>query len=143
LKSRMSDPVVRVNITENRVRVLGEVKEPGLFDIENRSRYSILDALAEASGITVDGDKKHVKLIREENGKLESIVLDLTTSDVFMSPYYYLKPNDVIVVDPNSTRRRDAQYGSADNYRLSVISTIIGSVGAIVSIIVLATRTTK
>ena len=143
LKSRMSNPVVRVNITENRVRVLGEVEEPGLYDIENRSRYSILDALAEAGGITVQGDKKHVKLIREENGQLESVVLNLTTSDIFMSPYYYMKPNDVIVVDPNSKRRKDAEYGSADNYRLSVISTIIGSVSAVVSIIVIVTQTRK
>ena len=140
LKQYMSNPVVRVNITQNWVRIFGEVDTPGLYSIENKYHYSILDALAEAGGITTAGDKKHVKLIRENNGKLESVVLDLTTSDIFTSPYYYMKPNDIIVVDPNSTRRKDEQYGNADNYRLSVISTIVGSVSAIVSILVIAFR---
>jgi len=143
LKTSIADPVVRVNITQNRVRVLGEVKLPGIYDIENRSRYSILDALAEAGGITMEGDKKRVKLIREEDGKLQSVVLNLTTSDIFMSPYYYMKPNDVIVVDPNSTRKKDAQYGSADNYRLTVISTLIGSVSVIVSMVLLVINNAK
>ena len=140
LKQYISNPIVRVNITQNWVRIFGEVDTPGLYIIENRFRYSILDALAEAGGITILGDKKRVKLIREENGKLESVVLDLTVSDIFTSPYYYMKPNDIIVVDPNSTRRKDAQYGSADNYRLSVISTIIASISGIVSVLALAIR---
>ena len=140
LKQYISKPIVRVNVTGNSIRIFGEVDTPGLYPIENKYHYSILDALAEAGGITTAGDKKQVKLIREDNGKLESVVLDLTTSDIFTSPYYYMKPKDIIIVDPNTTRRKDEQYGSADNYRLSVISTIVGSVSAIVSIVVLATR---
>jgi len=140
LKQYMSSPVVRVNISQNFIRIFGEVDTPGLYPIENKYHYSILDALAEAGGITLSGDKKRIKLIREDNGKLESVILDLTTSDIFTSPYYYMKPKDIIIVDPNSTRRKDEQYGTADNYRLSVISTIVGSVSAIVSIMVLAFR---
>ena len=143
LKQYISNPVVRVNIRQNWIRVFGEVNIPGLYSIQNRFRYSILDALAEAGGITTAGDKKRVKLIREEDGKLESVVLDLTTSNVFTSPYYYMKPNDVIIVDPNSTRRKDAQYGSADNYRLSVISTILGSVSVLVSMVLLVINNAK
>jgi len=133
LRQYISDPLVRVNVSRNMVRIFGEVGMPGTYSIENKFRYSIMDALAEAGGITTSGDKKRVKLIREENGQMESVVLDLTTSNIFTSPYYFMKPNDIIVVDPNSTRRKDAQYGSADNYRLSVISTIIGSISFVVS----------
>lgn len=137
LKPHMSDPIVNVSITQNYVKVLGEVRIPGLFEIANRHHYSILDAIAQAGGITDIGDKKRVKLIREENGRLESIVLDLTSSDIFTSPYYYLKQNDLVVVDMNSTRRRDTQYGSAANYRLSVISTIVGSLSTTITIVFL------
>jgi polysaccharide export outer membrane protein len=137
LKEHMSDPVVRVTITRNYIKIFGEVATPGLFNIENRHSYTILDALAQAGGITPIGDKKHVKLIREENGRLESAVLDLTVSDIFTSPYYHIKQNDIIVVDPNSTRQKDAQYGAADNYKLSVISTIISSVSFIASMIMM------
>lgn len=137
LKPHMSDPAVRVSITQNCVKVLGEVEEPGLIEIENRHNYSILDAIAEAGGITSVGDRKRVKLIREENGRLESVVLDLTSSDIFTSPYYYLKQNDIIVIDMNSTRRKDAQYGTSDNYKLAVISTIVGALSSTLTIIFL------
>jgi polysaccharide export outer membrane protein len=137
LKEHMSDPVVRVTITRNYIKIFGEVASPGLFNIENRHNYTIMDALAQAGGITSIGDKKHVKLIREENGRLESAVLDLTVSDIFTSPYYHVKQNDIIVVDPNSTRQKDAQYGAADNYKLSVISTIISSVSFIASMVMM------
>ncbi|GHT54235.1 polysaccharide export outer membrane protein [Bacteroidia bacterium] len=136
-KEYMSDPVVRVTITRNYIKVFGEVAVPGLYGIENRNDYTILDALAQAGGITTSGDKKRVKLIREDNGRLESAVLNLTNSDIFTSPYYHIKQNDIIIVDPNNTRRKDAQYGSADNYRLSVISTIIGSVSFITSMVMM------
>jgi polysaccharide export outer membrane protein len=135
LKSYMSDPVVRVTIFRNYIKIFGEVVTPGLFGIENRHNYSILDALAQAGGITALGDKKHVKLIREDNGRLESVVLDLTKSDIFSSPYYHIKQNDIIIVDPNSTRQKDAQYGASDNYKLSVISTIIGSVSLVATVL--------
>jgi len=67
-------------------------------------------------------------------------MLDMTSTDIFSSPYFYLKQKDIIVVDPNHKRLRDSLYGSADNYRLSIISTIIGAVSTIVSIIVVATN---
>ncbi|MDR2690764.1 MAG: polysaccharide biosynthesis/export family protein [Dysgonamonadaceae bacterium] len=137
LKPHMSDPVVRVSITQNYVKVLGEVEEPGLIEIENRHNYSVVDAIAEAGGITAVGDRKRVKLIREENGRLESVILDLTSSDIFTSPYYYLKQNDILVIDMNSTRRKDAQYGTSDNYKLAVISTIVGALSSTLTIIFL------
>ncbi|MDR0769320.1 MAG: polysaccharide export protein [Dysgonamonadaceae bacterium] len=137
LKPHLSDPIVSVSITQNYVNVLGEVATPGLIEIENRHNYSILDAIAEAGGITSIGDRKRIKLIREENGRLESVVLDLTSSDVFSSPYYYLKQNDIVVVDMNSSRQKDAQYGTSDNYKLSVISTIVGALSSTLTIIFL------
>jgi len=140
LKQYMSNPVVRVNISQNWVKVLGEVAVPGLYPVENRYHYSIIDVFAAAGGITTTGDKKHIKLIREDNGKLESTVLDLTTSDIFTSPYYYVKPNDIVVVDPNATRRKDAQYGSADSFRLSAISSIVGTISGVITIVILATQ---
>jgi polysaccharide export outer membrane protein len=138
LKTHISEPIVKVTIRNNLVKVFGEVRLPGAYNIGNRDRYSIMDALSDAGDITSFGDKKRVKLIREDNGHLESVVLDLTSTDIFTTPYYYLKRNDILVVDPNKTRRKDAQYGMADNYRLSVISTIIGSVSIIASMIILA-----
>jgi polysaccharide export outer membrane protein len=143
LKSYMSDPVVRVSIMRKYIKIFGEVQSPGFIDIGNWHNYTILNALAQAGGITSVGDKKRVKLIREENGRLESVVLDLTSSDIFTSPYYHLKQNDIIVVDPNAMRRKDAQYGASDNYRLAVISTIVGTLSSTLTIIFLLADKTR
>jgi polysaccharide export outer membrane protein len=135
LKAYMADPIVCVSITLNCIKIFGEVRIPGIIEIANRHNYSVLDALAEAGGITEVGNKKRVQLIREENGRLESVVLDLTSSDIFTSPYYYLKQNDIIVVDMNAKRKKDLQYGTSDNYRLSMISTFVGALSSTLTII--------
>jgi polysaccharide export outer membrane protein len=139
LKTKLTAPQVRVYVDKESIKIFGEVGNPGIQSISKR-HFSIIDALANAGGITANGDKKHVKLIREENGQLTSVMLDMTSTDIFSSPYFYLKQKDIIVVDPNHKRLRDSLYGSADNYRLSIISTIIGAVSTIVSIIVVATN---
>jgi polysaccharide export outer membrane protein len=137
LSNYLSNPMVTVQLTNNRVKVLGEVLKPGFVDIENNQRYSILDAITFVGDITVYGDKKAVKLFREtDDGKMERIVLDLTSSDIFASPYFYLKQNDIVVVDPNKTRKKDSRFGVNDNYKLSVVSTVLGSISLITSTII-------
>jgi polysaccharide export outer membrane protein len=143
LKEYLSDPIVRVAIMRNLIKIFGEVQTPGIIDIGGRHNFTILDALAQVGGVTSVGDKKRVKLIREENKRLESVVLDLTSSDIFTSPYYHLKQNDIIVVDPNAIRRKDAQYGASDNYRLAIISTIIGTLSSVVTIFYLLVDRSK
>ncbi|MDR3339264.1 MAG: polysaccharide biosynthesis/export family protein [Candidatus Symbiothrix sp.] len=136
LSAHLSQPVVTIEILNNKVKVMGEVFKPGIYEVIDNSSFSIFDALAAASDITISGDKKHVKLLRENNGEMELAVLDLTSTAIFSSPYYYLKNNDIIIVDPNVIRKKDSTYGMADNYRLSVISTIIGVASLITSTVI-------
>jgi polysaccharide export outer membrane protein len=136
LSDYLVSPIVTVQLSNNRIKVLGEVLHPGFVDIANDRRYSILDAIAFVGDITVFGDKKAVKLFRETDGKMESVLLDLTSTDIFSSPYFYMKQNDIIVVDPNNTRKKDSRFGVNDNYKLSVISTVLGSISLITSTII-------
>ncbi|GHT09207.1 polysaccharide export outer membrane protein [Bacteroidia bacterium] len=136
LSAYLTNPIVTIQLSNNRVKVLGEVLHPGFVDIENNRRYSILDAIAFVGDITVFGDKKAVKLFRETDGEMESVVLDLTSSDIFASPYFYLKQNDIIVIDPNKTRKKDSKFGVNDNYKLSVVSTVLSSISLITSTVI-------
>lgn len=127
------DPLVTVNIMNFKVSVLGEVNKPGTISITNE-RMSILDALSMAGDLTINGMRDRVTLYRDENGKKTYHVFDLTSSDVFKSPYFYLKQNDVIYVEPNKARRSNATYSQAAQFNVTVASTVISVVSIITSL---------
>lgn len=97
------DPIVTIRLLNYRVTVLGEVTRPTVVTVPNE-KISILEAIGLAGDITIYGKKDNVLLIREEkNGKVIKR-LNLNSSEIFSSPYYYLKSNDVVYVEPNSAR---------------------------------------
>ena len=98
----VKDPLVRVELVNFGVNVLGEVRNPGRVKVPGE-RFSILDALAAAGHLTEFGDRTNVLLIRENDGKAEYHYIDLTKSDIVSSPYYYLRQNDVVMVSPPPT----------------------------------------
>jgi polysaccharide export outer membrane protein len=67
-------------------------------------KISFLEALGLAGDLTIYARRDNVLLIREENGKKVLRRIDLNSSDLFKSPYYYLKSNDVIYVEPNTAK---------------------------------------
>ncbi len=96
-------PIVNVQFFNFSVTVLGEVNRPGKYPILNE-RTTILDALALAGDITVYGKKQNVLIAREKNGKLEFKRINFNTPEIFTSEYYYVKQNDVILVEPNGIK---------------------------------------
>ena len=135
ISKNVSNPVVRVQLVNFRVNVLGEVKKPGAINVE-KQRYSVLDALADAGDLTEYGERDNVILIREEDGKKVFHRFDLNNSSMFSSPYFYLKQNDVIYVEPNEIRRENAMYNQNNSYKISVVSTIVSATSVIVSLII-------
>jgi len=97
------DPIVNIRLLNFRVTVLGEVARPTVVTVPNE-KISILEAIGLAGDITIYGKKENVLLIREEKGSKVIKRIDLNSSEIFSSPYYYLKSNDVIYVEPNATR---------------------------------------
>lgn len=93
------EATVVVKLVNYRVSVLGEVKNPGTFMIENR-QVNILQALSEAGGINDFGNRKQVKLVRQTLEGSEMYYLDLTDNGVLQSDQFYLMPNDVLYVEP-------------------------------------------
>lgn len=93
------DPIVDIRYLNYKISVLGEVKNPGVLIIDNE-RISILEALGLVGDITIYGRRENVSLIREENGVKNIHRLDLTSTEIFDSPYYYLQSNDILYVEP-------------------------------------------
>ncbi len=99
----VKDPIVNIKIVNFKITVLGEVKNPGTFQIENE-RITLLEALGLAGDMTIFGERENVLVIRERDGKKTYTRVDLTTDQVFKSSVYYLSQNDVVYVEPNGDR---------------------------------------
>jgi polysaccharide biosynthesis/export protein len=95
----LSQPVVTVKLVNRNVSVLGEVRNPGHF-IFSQGTISIFDAVGLAGDITDYGNRKKVILLRRENDHLTKTTLDLTKTDILESPYFYVRPNDIVYVKP-------------------------------------------
>jgi polysaccharide export outer membrane protein len=105
----LANPTVTVRLINAKFTVLGEVMNPGTFNYSEQN-ISILQALGYAGDLTIHGKRKDVLIIREENNKRTYKTIDLTSKDWFDSPYYYIKPNDVIYVNPNGSKVATAGY---------------------------------
>lgn len=139
LETRISkdveNPIVRVQLVNFRINVLGEVKKPGAISVK-KERYSILDALADAGDLTEYGERSNVLLIRELDGKRVYQRLNLNNSEVLASPCFYLQQNDVVYVEPNEIRRENAKYNQNNSYKISVVSTIVSACSVIASLVI-------
>lgn len=131
----LENPIVNLQIVSFQVTVLGEVNRPGVVRAANE-RLSVLDAIGGAGDLTIFGCRENILLIRENNGKKQYAYFDMTKSDLFSSPYYYLQQNDVLVVEANDARKRASKFGAAENYNLSVYSVIASSVSIIASTVI-------
>lgn len=107
-RNLVKDPTVVVEFLNTGVSVLGEVRTPGRYDM-NRDNITVVEAIALAGDLTINGVRENVKVIREEqDGKLRVYQLDMTKgAQLLESPAYYLKQNDIIYVEPNDKRKRD------------------------------------
>jgi len=133
ISKHIEEPVIVLRIISFRVTVLGEVRMPGT-KYAGKERMSILDAIGDAGDLTIYGDRKNVWLIREnDNGAINHIPFDLTSAELFTSPYYYLQQNDKIIVQPNRAKQLESKYGTADGYRLSIYSMAFGVLSIITS----------
>lgn len=104
-------PVVNVRYLNFKVTVLGEVARPMVINVPDE-KINVLEALGFAGDMTIYAKRHNVALIREEKGNRIVKRLDLNSGNLLASPYYYLRPNDIIYVEPNK-----AKVSAASNAR--------------------------
>lgn len=111
LKSQkhLTNPLVSARLLNAKFTVLGEVASPGTYTYTEQN-ISLLQALGYAGDLTINGKRTEVLLIREENHQKTYVHIDMTSKKWFDSPYYYIKPNDVIYVTPNGPAVKSAGY---------------------------------
>lgn len=133
ISEKVIDPHVTVELTNFHVNVTGEVRNPGV-QLVTGERYSVLDAITAAGDLNVFGVRNNVLLIREVDGQREFHRLNLNSKDVFESPYFYLKQNDVIYVEPNDVREANARTDQERQFKLSMVSVVVSAASVIASL---------
>lgn len=130
-KKLLVDPIIVVRQLNFKISVLGEVAHPAVLNIPSE-KVSLLEALGLAGDITVFGRKDNVMVIREENGEKKIRHLDLNSSELFASQYYYLKSNDVVYVEANKAKvansGRSSQILPVVFGALSLIAIVVGEI---------------
>jgi polysaccharide export outer membrane protein len=110
-KKLLLDPIVTIRFTNFRVTVLGEVNHPTVVTVPNE-KLSLLEALGLAGDLTIYGQRNNVMVIREEKDQKVIKRLNLNSSEIFSSPYYYLQSNDIVYVEPNKTKIASVSRGN-------------------------------
>lgn len=129
LKEYLKNPVVNIRYLNFKVTVLGEVNQPGTLKLTNK-RVTLLEAIGMAGDLTSYANREEILVIREEAGVRSYQRINLKSNEIFASPYFYLKQNDVIYIEPTKARvatvadpvQRFISYTSAT---LSLVSLIL------------------
>ena len=103
LNQFVSNYVLTVRLINFRITVLGDVARQGPIPVNNE-RITIVEAIGQAGGLTPYGNAEDVLLVREQNGERQYHQINLHDKDIFRSPLFYLKQNDVIYVRPLSQK---------------------------------------
>ena len=127
LAGQLTDPVVIVRLQNYKVTILGEVSSQGSFSVPTE-KLTILEAIGLAGGVSEFGKKDGIKVLRESNGKREVGIIDITSEDIFESPYYQLSQNDVVIVEPSNLKYKREQKQETTQriaFSLSIITSIL------------------
>ena len=108
----LKDPVVTVEFTNLSYSIIGEVNNPGRKEF-TRDQLTLLEAIAEAGDLTINGRRDNILVLRTDNGIQKPYRVDLTEiNSLYASPAYYLKQNDFIYVEPNQMKANQSKQNA-------------------------------
>ena len=108
IKDYYPDATVQVRFLNFRITIMGEVLRPNVYTIPNE-RLNILEALGMAGDFTPYAKRNNVLIIRERNKVREINRINTQDPTLFQSPYFYLRPNDVVYVEPLKAKQYATQ----------------------------------
>jgi len=99
LDKYINQTTIIVKMSNFNFTILGEVNHPGMFKVY-QSQINLFEAISLAGNMTNFAKNDEVKIIRQTDNGSEIVTVDMGSADILSSPYYYLKPNDIIYVEP-------------------------------------------
>lgn len=129
LEPFLKNPSINARIINYKVSILGEVLRPGTYNLPVE-RITIAEALSLAGDLTINAKRENLLIIREVNGTRIYKRINLKTSAVFDSDFYYLRSDDIIYVQPSKTK-----LAQADASRWQLLTLITSTLSLIVVLI--------
>lgn len=103
IKPYLKDATINIRVLNFKVTVLGEVNSPGTLRLTNK-RLTLLEALGMAGDLSPYANRERILVIREKGEQREMAYINLRSSEIFTSPFFYLQQNDVIYVEPGKSK---------------------------------------
>ena len=122
LTGPLQNPSVLVHLLNFKITILGQVSRPGPITIPTE-KITILEAIGLAGDINDYGKKEEVVILRPTDSTVEHGTINLSSKDLFGSPYYFLRQNDVVLVNPNKYGARIGEQ--VFNQRLGLAFSVI------------------
>jgi len=99
LDKYVNQTTIIVKLSTFNLTILGEVNHPGMFKVYQQ-QINLFEAISLAGNMTNFAKNNAVKIVRQTDNGSEIITVDMGSADILSSPYYYLKPNDIVYVEP-------------------------------------------
>ena len=126
------EPIILIRYAGFKVSVIGEVARPGVIQVNNE-KITILEALAQAGDLTMFALRDNILLIREKEGKRETVRIDIRDKNLLNSPYYFLQQDDVLYVQPNEVKINNTAFSST----LAIPVSVIGTLSSLTSLVII------
>lgn len=126
-KEYIREPVVKVNISNFKITVLGETGV-GNFNIESNG-INIFELIAMTGDLSTTAKRNDIWVIRNENGIRKIYSINPQSRSAFDSPVFYLQQNDMVYVKPRKSKTDSTM--DRFNRTLSTFLASISSVGTI------------
>ncbi|HNN30967.1 MAG TPA: polysaccharide biosynthesis/export family protein [Chitinophagaceae bacterium] len=132
LEKELVEPTVVVRFVNMRFTVLGEVRTPSTYTIPNE-KLTILEAVGYAGDLTMYAKRNSIRVIRDSSGHREIGSINLNQKSLFTSPFYYIKRNDVILIESDYTSKKQTEV-------FAKTASIIGILSGLITVVYLILR---
>tara|TARA_Y100001954_G_C15811159_1_gene605273 strand:+ start:1904 stop:2656 length:753 start_codon:yes stop_codon:yes gene_type:complete len=123
----IKNATIDIKILNSYFTVIGEVNSPGRYNfLENN--MNILQALGMAGDLTINGKRNDIRIISKNEGKMIVNSVDLTSSKILESNNFQIFPGDIIIVNANNARVKNAGVVGNFGNLLSVMSFLLSSI---------------
>ncbi|MBN2863476.1 MAG: polysaccharide biosynthesis/export family protein [Bacteroidales bacterium] len=101
--SLFNNSTVECKLLGFKFTVIGEVRAPGTY-INYNNYLTVLEAVGRAGGINDYGRRDKILVVRPVSGGINTFTLNLQDKNILSSEAYFLLPNDVVIVEPESKK---------------------------------------